>query len=100
MNEDNKRLCDRCLRTVSEGRGEFYEVRIEAVADPSPPDMNAENGLNAEELRNEIDQIVESLEDVSPQEAQDQVMRTLVMSLCNDCFSGWIDDPAGSEAVR
>jgi hypothetical protein len=98
MNEDNTRLCARCLQTVSEGRAEFYEVRIEAVADPSPPilDPLPQPGSDSEiEARG---QLKDALREMSSQEAQDQVHRHVTLSLCNRCFHDWIEDPMQGEA--
>jgi len=35
------------------------------------------------------------LENCSPREQMDQVLRRTVIHLCNQCFAGWIEDPAG-----
>lgn len=95
MKGENTRLCDRCLRTVEEGRGEFFEVRIEAVADPTPPTLDTP--FDPEQVRAEYEELVNALRDTSPQEAQDQIFRRLIVSLCNRCFATWIEDPTQSE---
>ena len=92
MPETSTRLCDRCLKTIHEGRGEFNEVKIAAVADPCPPVIDAVTGPQPHPSPDEW--ISKMLGDVSPQEAQDQVHRQLTLSLCNSCFSKWIEDPA------
>ncbi len=94
MNNVNTRLCARCLETVCEGRGEFFEVRIVAVADPSPPilDPLPQPGSYAEIEAEQ--QLRDALHDMSAQEAQDQVHRHVTLSLCNRCFHDWIEDPA------
>jgi hypothetical protein len=36
-------LCDRCGVELTPGKGDFYVVRIEAVADPTPPRFTEED---------------------------------------------------------
>lgn len=91
-------FCDRCLKQLVAGRGEFYEVRIEAVADPSPPDLDAELSSDPAEIRRRYEEVVEQLRDVSPAEARDQVYRRVWLTLCNRCYVAWIKDPAGRTA--
>jgi hypothetical protein len=75
------------------GAGNFYRVTIEAVADPAPPTATAED-LEGD-LRRQIERTLAQLEDVSAQEAMDQVYRRLILFLCGDCFRRWIEDPTG-----
>ncbi len=89
-------LCARCLRLLKPGRGEFFVVQIEAVADPSPPDLDWYEEHNHDSTRRSYEELVEQLKDVSEQEAKDQVFRRLEISLCNDCFSTWFENPAGN----
>lgn len=93
MPADAPLLCSRCLKTLSTGRGEFYVVSIEALADPSPPEI--EPGDLARDYRADWRATVAELADVSPREALDQVYRRVVMHLCNGCFRDWIENPAG-----
>jgi len=86
-------LCSRCLRVLEPGRGDFYEVTIDAVADPSPPII--EPGDLGRDLSGNWRQIVAELRNTSPQEALDQVFRRVVIHLCNGCFREWIENPAG-----
>jgi hypothetical protein len=85
-------FCDRCQRELRPGRGEFYVVSIEAVADPTPPSFTEED-LEVD-YKAEIARIVEHLHDLSAQEAMDQVYRKVTLYLCVPCFEGWIEDPA------
>ncbi len=96
MNDDNTRLCARCLSTLSEGHGEFYEVTIDAVADPTPPVLEIRSDLDPQHLRDEYQQLADSFQNTSAQEAQDQVHRHVTISLCNRCFAKWIEDPAAT----
>ena len=48
--------CKRCSKEVHPGRGDYYLVQIEAVADPQPPiitqeDLDQDVGADIERLR-------------------------------------------------
>ncbi|MEW6252869.1 MAG: hypothetical protein AB1716_19705 [Planctomycetota bacterium] len=86
-------FCLRCGVELKPGRGDFYVVKIEAVADPSPPDITAED-LQRDRTA-EIERLIEKLRRLSPQEALDQVYRKLTLHLCLPCYSAWIENPAG-----
>jgi hypothetical protein len=90
-NDSGPTFCDRCLRELTSGRGEYFVVRIEAVADPSPPVFD--EAEVAEVCRTKIAQLMEKLEHVTEQEANDQVHRRLTLFLCNRCFASWIESP-------
>jgi hypothetical protein len=92
MDDVEPLLCSRCLKDLHAGRGEFYVVSIEAVADPTPPEISA--GDFARDYRRDWREIVAALHDVSPQEALDQVYRRVVIHLCNACYREWIENPA------
>jgi hypothetical protein len=87
-------FCDRCAAELHPGRGEFYVVRIEAVADPTPPVFTAED--LAQDVRREIERLIERLRDMTEQEAKDQVYRRVVLHLCSPCYSRWIENPTHS----
>ena len=93
MNDDAPLLCTRCLRIVEAGRGEFYVVTIEAVADPTPPTIDASE--RGRDYRADWREIVAALQDTSSQEALDQVYRRVVIHLCNACYREWIENPGG-----
>lgn len=86
-------FCARCAAELHPGTGNFYQVTIEAVADPTPPAITAED--LAADVRREIEQILVRLEGVSAQEALDQVYRRLIIYLCNPCYRQWIENPTG-----
>ena len=88
-------LCHRCGADLVPGRGNFYVVRIEAFADPSPPEITAEDLLR--DTRAEIDELVRSARDIPESELMDQVHRRLTILLCWPCYRVWIEDPAGTE---
>jgi len=87
-------LCHRCGVELTPGEGNFYVVRIEAFADPTPPNIS-EADLAETDLQAAIDSLVEQLRHMSPQEAMDQVYRRLTIHLCARCYERWIEDPAG-----
>jgi hypothetical protein len=86
-------LCARCAAELQPGSGNFYRVFIEAMADPSSPVIAAEDPA---EIRRQIDELIAQLQDVSTQEAMDQVYRRLVLYLCGKCYRQWIENPTGS----
>ncbi len=91
MTDASPLFCDRCLRELRFGQGDFFLVRIEAVLDPSPPEFTEED--LARNVTAELDELVRQLERVSPQEASDQVHRKLTIYLCRGCYKTWIEDP-------
>lgn len=86
-------FCHRCGATLTPGEGNFYVVRIEAFADPTPPnlDLDALEGVDPGE---EIDRLIELMRDMSEQELMDQVYRRLSLHLCGPCYRQWIENPA------
>ena len=86
-------FCARCAAELHPGRGDFYRVNIDAVADPSPPEITAED--LERDHRKEIEKLLAQLADVSQQEALDQVARRLTLFLCGPCYRVWIENPTG-----
>ncbi len=86
-------FCARCARPLFPGRGDFYVVRIEAMADPSPPVFDDEDLQR--DPSNEISRLLEEMKDLSEQELMDQVYRRLVLHLCRPCYERWIENPTG-----
>jgi hypothetical protein len=85
-------FCHRCGAPLAPGEGNFYVVRIEAFADPTPPSI--EGNLDARDVGEEIDRIIEQMRHMSEQELMDQVYRRLTIHLCGRCYARWIEDPA------
>ena len=86
-------VCRRCQAGLTPGRDTFYRVTIEAVADPTPPTITAED--LARDHRAEIERLLAQLEGLSEEEALAQVYRRLRFYLCGPCYRGWIEDPTG-----
>jgi hypothetical protein len=68
-------------------------VTIEAVADPTPPTITAED--LARDHRAEIERLLAGLAGLSEEEALAQLYRRLTFSLCGPCYRAWIDYPTG-----
>jgi hypothetical protein len=86
-------FCDRCSKELHAGQGNFYVVKIEAIADPAPPVFSAED--LERDHRAEIARLVAELDGLSEREAMDQVYRRLTIYLCEPCYRVWIENPAG-----
>ena len=75
------------------GKGNFYVVRIEALADPSPPNFS-EDDLT-QDPKAEIERLIDQMRESSERELLDQVYRRLILYLCGPCYRQWIEDPVG-----
>ena len=86
-------FCHRCGVELRPGKGNFYVVRIEAFADPTPEDISpGEEYLDPGE---EIDRLIRQMHGMSERELMDQVYRLLTLHLCGPCYAAWIENPAG-----
>jgi hypothetical protein len=75
------------------GEGNFYVVRIEAIADPTPPMMTRDDFRK--DIRQEINQVLSRMEQMTERELMDQVHRGLTLHLCGPCYNLWIENPTG-----
>jgi hypothetical protein len=87
-------FCARCRCVLVPGRGDFYVVRIEAFADPFPPEFTDDD--LAGDLEARWERLVSQLRQLSAREAMDQVYRRTTLHLCAPCYARWIEDPAGT----
>ena len=94
MGEGHPLLCHRCGAELTSGKGDFYVVRIEAFADPTPPTLS-EDELAGLDPGEEIDRIIEETNGMSERELMDGVWRRLTIHLCGRCYRLWIENPAG-----
>lgn len=85
--------CQRCGVELRLGRGTCYLINIEAMADPSPPQLDF-NDFPAD-LNKAFRDVLEELSELSAQEAMDQVYRRLSFYLCARCYARWIENPTG-----
>ena len=90
--QDTPIFCHRCGCQLTPGAGNFYVVRIEALADPAPPNVSA--GDWPDDPGEQIDLLIEQMRDMSEQELMDQVHRRLTIHLCGECYRKWIENPA------
>jgi hypothetical protein len=91
--EHNPLFCQRCGTQLRPGEGNFYVVRIEAFADPAPPNLTEADF--ARDIEAEIDRLLEQMRGMSQQELMDQVYRRVTLHLCGLCYRTWIEDPTG-----
>ena len=92
--ESHHLLCHRCGAMLTPGDGSFYFIKIEAFADPTPPDLSASE-LSERDLLREIDDLIDEVNEFTEQELMDQVYRRLTILLCRPCYDAWIANPAG-----
>ncbi|MCK4626211.1 MAG: hypothetical protein KAV00_12915 [Phycisphaerae bacterium] len=85
-------FCHRCGAVLKPGVGNFYIVKIEAFADPTPPNLT-EADL-AVDIDKAIEDILEEIRHTSEAELMDQVYRRLTIHLCGQCYAKWIENPA------
>ena len=88
-------LCDRCLKELVSGRGEFYEIDINARVDSSPPILDAPSLLTDDERDKRWGKVIEQLESIPQVDAENQVHCRRRIVLCSQCFQIWIENPAG-----
>jgi hypothetical protein len=93
MGEPTPLLCHRCGCDLRPGEGNFFVVRIETWADPTPPNITSED--LAADVSAEIDKLIEQMRGMSEQELMDQVYRRLTIHLCGACYKTWIENPTG-----
>jgi hypothetical protein len=85
--------CHRCGAVLKRGDGSLYVVRIEAMADPTPPSLDPDSTLD--DLGTDWEALLDRMEDLSEQELMDQVYRRLIILLCAPCYEAWINNPTG-----
>ncbi len=86
--------CKRCSKEVHPGRGDYYLVRIAAVADPQPPIITQED-LD-QDIGAEIERLIRRMKSMSEQQLERQVFCQKAIYLCTPCFSQWIENPVSS----
>lgn len=88
-------LCDRCLKELFCGRGEFYEIKIDAKVDSSPPILDSPKSLSLEEMDEQWGKVIQQLESTPQVDAENEVHCRRRILLCSPCFRVWIENPAG-----
>ncbi len=85
--------CGRCSQEVHPGQADFFVIRVEAFADPTPPEIT-EDDLQRD-YRREIEMLMAAMQNLSEQQAMDQVYRRRNLILCNGCCDEWMQRPLG-----
>ena len=86
-------FCDRCSQEVHPGQADFFVVRVEAFADPTPPEITADDLQR--DHRREIEKLIAAIQNLSEQQEMDQVYRRKNLILCNGCCDEWMERPLG-----
>ena len=96
MSEDSDVMlfCHRCGQTLKPGQGNWYVVRIEAFAEPAPPNIDPD-GQDELDINAEFTSLMEEMRHMGEQELLDQVHRRVTIHLCGNCYRDWIENPAG-----
>ncbi len=85
--------CHRCGAALRLGNGTAYLIRIEAMADPTPPTLDPSECDG--DFNRAFREVLSQLEGMSAQEAMDQVYRRFSFYLCPSCYRRWIENPTG-----
>jgi hypothetical protein len=83
--------CERCSKEVHPGRGDYYLVRIDAVADPRQPIITQED--LEQDVGAEIERLIRLMKNMSEQQLERQVFRQKAIYLCVSRFDRWIENP-------
>jgi hypothetical protein len=83
--------CARCAVELRPGKGNFFRIAVEAVADPTPPEITAEE--LAQDVRPQIEALLARMNEWTEEELMEQVYRRLTFSLCDTCYRQWIQHP-------
>jgi hypothetical protein len=91
IDENDPFHCNRCSKEIHPGRGDYYLVRIDAVADPQPPIFTQED-LDRD-VGAEIERLIRRIKGMSEQQLERQVFRQKAICLCVSCYNRWIESP-------
>jgi hypothetical protein len=91
IDENDQLRCKRCSKEIYPGRGDYYLVRIDAVADPQPPIITQED-LD-QDAGAEIERLIRRIKGMDEQQLERQVFRQNVIYMCVSCFNRWIENP-------
>ena len=79
--------CARCAAELQPGSGAFFQVTVEALADPTPPVCP---DADLESIQREIRRLYARLQNLAEEEALGQVYQRLLLYLCVPCYREWI----------
>jgi ribosomal protein L40E len=92
MTAHTRVICDRCGRAVP--RHAHYRVRIEVVADPSPPELTQED-LDETDFDWTMAQLLDEMKHATADELEDAVARSFEFRICRSCQLRLLRDPLG-----
>ena len=84
--------CDRCGNGLLLDAPVRYEVRIEVKSAYDPLELSSEDLAHAAA---ELNQAVEAVKNLSPEDAQDEVYREFRFDLCRTCQKAFLKAPLG-----
>ena len=89
--------CELCGRVIPPHQ--HYVVRIDVFADPSLPELSAEDvaKLNFDQ---ELAKLVEEMKHMSEEELADQVHRRFEYKICRPCQIKFLANPLGKPRVK
>ena len=89
--------CELCGRVIPPHQ--HYVVRIDVFADPSLPELSAEEvaKLNFDQ---ELRTLLEQMKHMSEEELQDQVHRRFEYKICRPCQVKFLINPLGKPRVK
>lgn len=87
--------CDRCGKGLLIDEDVRYEVRIVVKAAYDPMELTTQD--LAVSRRAEIQKLLEELQDISAEEALNQVYRDMKFDLCLACQKQYLNRPLGEE---
>ena len=77
--------CDICGRSIAKRQVSFV-LRIELLADPTPADITDED--LEKDCKKEMEKLLAAMEDIDPEEAQDEVYERYAYCICMGCRKG------------
>jgi hypothetical protein len=92
--ESNCELCGRAIPPHA-----HYVVRIDVFADPSLPELSAEEVAKSN-FDEELKKLVEEMKHMSEEELQDQVHRRFEYRICRPCQVKFLANPLGKPRIK
>lgn len=83
--------CDRCGRRLEPDDPDRYVVRVEVFAAADHLSISEEDLRR--DHRDEIERLLNQLEDMNPDDVEDQTYRAFRFDLCRDCHKEYLRNP-------
>jgi len=90
--------CDLCGRELVACGDQRYVVKMEVYAAYDPLEIT-EDDLDRDHME-EIGQLIEQMEDMDPQQLEDEVYKNFRFDFCPECHKKFLKDPLGREASQ